>query len=780
MQLRRNRTTLEAPAPTSNGDVPKEPRPRLKKLRVALVLFGLCLLAFVSWIFGIMAAVASDLPQLDDRAQFKNAKNSVILDDHNRRLAIVTNNRGRVLIPSKGIAPIMKEATVAIEDKRFYEHRGVDFVGIGRAVAADIISQGASQGASTITEQFVKNALQAQGSRTVFEKLREAALAYQLERHWDKDKILTEYLNTIYFGEGAYGIEAAAKTYFGWNHPGCGTPGHRCASELLPWEAATLSGIISSPTGYDPKSRPQAALVRRNLVLQNMEDQGYITEGEYQHYSRVPLPPPGQIHAPSQPSAAPYFTSWLRQQLVDLYGAGQAFSGGLKVKSTLDLNLENKVQEIVDQNVGGLGPSSAVAVIDNKTGGIRALVGGTDYKSQPFNIATEGARQPGSSFKPFTLVTALEQGVSPSSVWASEPQALPYKAQLPPKKNPKGKAKGKPRTVDDLFRVSNYGDEYAGSRTLQDATTFSDNAVYSQVGMQVGPANVAATAQRMGITSSLTTPGIKYSVNGGPFTGYNPALILGGLSTGVNPLEMAHAYDTLAQGGQLTSGTMAAQSGGPVGILKVTDAGGHLVEADNGASGVNEVRSQQVIPSTTAQTTKSILQTVVASGTGTHAQTGGYVWGKTGTTTSNGDAWFVGATEDITVAIWVGFPNSNKPMSTLYNGGPVDGGTIPADMFSDIISAWDGIKASERAHKKHGGSAAAGTSTTSAPTYTAPATTVAPAVPSAPAPSTGGGGGGNPQATPAPAPAPTPAPAPGAGGTGGAPPVSGGGGVGAG
>ena len=166
---------------------------------------------------------------------------------------------------------------------------------------------------------------------------------------------------------------------------------------------------------------------------------------------------------------------------------------------------------------------------------------------------------------------------------------------------------------------------------------------------------------------------------------------------------MAHAYDTLAQDGQSTSGTMAAQSGGPVGILKVTDSDGHLVEADNGASGVNEVKSQQVIPSTVAQTTKSILQTVVASGTGTHAQTGGYVWGKTGTTTSNGDAWFVGATEDITVAIWVGYPNSNKPMSTLYNGGPVDGGTIPADMFSEIISAWDGIKASERAHRKHGG-----------------------------------------------------------------------------
>jgi penicillin-binding protein 1A len=298
--------------------------------------------------------------------------------------------------------------------------------------------------------------------------------------------------------------------------------------------------------------------------------------------------------------------------------------------------------------------------------------------------------------------------------------------------------------------------------------------------MKVGPANVAATAARMGITSPLTTPGLKYSVNGGPFTPYNPALILGGLSTGVNPLEMAHAYDTLAQDGQLTSGTMAAHTNGPVGILKVTDSDGHLVEPDNGASGLNETRTSQVIPATVAQTTKSILQTVVASGTGTHAQTGGYVWGKTGTTTDNGDAWFCGATNEITVCVWVGYPNSNKPMSTLYNGGPVDGGTIPADMFSEIVSAWNDVKSEERSHRGHGGSSASSGTSTSVTPYTPPATTVAPAVPAAPAPSTGaggGGGGGTQQATPAPAPAPAPAPP--AGGTGGAP-VTGGGGVGAG
>src|SRR3954451_19895689 len=301
-------------APGRNGGgaepPPRRSRPRLKKLRVAVVLLGLVLLAFVSWVFGIMTAVASDLPQLEDRAQFAAARNSVILDDHNHRLATVTNNSGRILVPSQAIAPVMKEATVAIEDRRFYEHRGVDFVGIGRAVLQDVLHQGASQGASTITEQFVKNALQAEGSRTVFEKLREAALAYQLERHWDKDKILTEYLNEIYFGEGAYGIEAAAKTYFGWNHPGCGAAGDRCASQLFPWEAAMLAGLISHPTRYDPKTSPDTALARRNLVLQNMADQGYITQDEYQQYSQEHLPTASEIRTPEEDSAAPYFSSW--------------------------------------------------------------------------------------------------------------------------------------------------------------------------------------------------------------------------------------------------------------------------------------------------------------------------------------------------------------------------------------------------------------------------------------------------------------------------------------
>jgi penicillin-binding protein 1A len=672
-------------------------------------------------------AVASDLPQLEDRAQFANAQNSVVVDINGQKIATLTNNEGRILIGSGDIAPVMKEATVSIEDQRFYEHRGVDFQGIGRAVVQDVLHTGASQGGSTITEQFVKNALRAQGSRTVFEKLREAALAYQLERHWDKDKIITEYLNEIYFGEGAYGIEEAAKTYFGWNHPGCGQDANpACASDLLPWEAAMLAGIIANPSAYDPRFNPQDATARRNVVLQNMANQGYITQDEYVQYAKQPIPKPSQIQTPVEASKAPYFTSWLRQQLVDKYGAGEAFGGGLKVTSTLDLRLQSEVQQIADGRTLGVGLNSAVVVLNNVTGGVEAMVGGTDYSKQPFNLATQGHRQPGSAFKPFTLVTALEQGHSPDQVFTSAPQEIPFKAEVPTKK-------GKPKVVPELFKVHNYGDEYLGSASIATATTYSDNSVYSQLGMSLsgGPAAVAGTANKMGIQTSLaTTNHVKYSVGGGPFEPYNPALILGGLQTGVSPLEMAHAYQTIEHNGQILSGTMADSPDGPIGIQKVQDPEGNMVETNNGDPGQDKIQTKQVVPPGVATTARTILHTVVTSGTGRNAYTGDpSEWGKTGTTENNGDAWFVGSNRDITVAIWVGHANSVKPMLTEYGGAPVDGGTIPALIFNEIVGAYDQLS-----HAQHDGKS--GTTTTTTPalgTPTTPTTAPAPST-SAPAP----------------------------------------------
>ena len=332
-------------------------------------------------VFGMMAAVSQDLPAIYNFAQYKASKNSEVFDATGEPIGTLTSNQNKILLSSGQISPNVKNAVVSIEDARFYEHSGVDFQGIGRALVKDILSQSAAQGASTITEQFVKNALAAQGSRTLFQKFREAALAYRLERHWSKDKILTEYLNTIYFGEGAYGIEAAARTYFGAAHPGCGTPTEPCASVLEPWEAATLAGIISSPSAYDPKVFPENALARRNLVLEKMYEQGYITEAAVRRRAPAGAARPGRHRAARRSTPkAPYFTSWLRQQLVERYGAAKAFFGGLKVKTTLDLRLQEAAEEAVNSYLGYSPATASVVVIDNHNAGVKAMVGGPELR----------------------------------------------------------------------------------------------------------------------------------------------------------------------------------------------------------------------------------------------------------------------------------------------------------------------------------------------------------------------------------------------------------------
>jgi penicillin-binding protein 1A len=705
----------------------------MRKLRVALVVLGLSGLAFVSLIFGIMMAVAQDLPALESREQYKRAQNSVVYDVNGVKLATLTNNQGRILLSSEEISPGVKEAVVAIEDQRFYDHRGVDFQGIARALYQDVLSGSAQQGASTITQQFVKNALAAQQSRTILQKFREAAIAYHLERQWSKDKILTEYLNEIYFGEGATGIEAAARTYFGYAHPGCGQGegAKPCASQLLPWEAALLAGMISSPSAYSPRANPEAATERRNLVLQQMTEQGYLTDEEYATYAAIPIPKPKQILPPQENSAAPYFTSWLRQQLVDRYGSGEAFGGGLQITSTLDLELQRRIEGIVASRLGGIEPTASIVVLDNDTAAVRAMVGGPNFQQAPFNLATNGHRQPGSSFKPFTLITALEQGHTTGEVYASEPQEIPFRARF---RNKNGKMK----EANEVFEVNNYEDSYLGSASLATATTYSDNSVYAQLGTQVGPENVAATAGRMGIETDLSTSAAEYSIEGRPFTPYNPALILGGLEVGVTPMEMAHAYNTLAADGRRLSGTMAASAGGPLGIVKVTDGDayneGEPVKDQTGASGENEVVAKQVIDPAVAATVKDVLSTVVSSGTGRNAATGEPTWGKTGTTDDNGDAWFCGATEEITACVWVGHADTVTPMETEFGGAPVDGGTFPALIFADIVNAYEEVQAGHRAAEKSGEATTPSAPTTeeAAPAYEAPAP--APAEPTAPEP----------------------------------------------
>ena len=701
----------------------KRTKPRLKKLRVLFVLLGLSLLALVSTVFGMMMAVSSNLPAIYDFAEFRASQNSEVLDSSGEPIGTLTSNENKILLTSEQISPNVKNAVVAVEDARYYEHDGVDFQGIGRALVQDVLSLSASQGASTITQQFVKDALEAQSTRTVLQKFREAALAYRLEQRWSKDKILTEYLNTVYFGSGAYGIEAAARTFFGAAHPGCGTETDPCASVLEPWEAATLAGIISSPTAYDPKLFPASSLTRRNFVLERMYEQGYITAEQLEEGLGKALPAPADVEPPSLDSEAPYFTAWLRQQLVERFGAAKTFFGGLEIKATLDLRLQEAAEEVVYSYLGGIGPTAALVVIDNRNAGIRAMVAGPDFESKPFNLATLGHRQPGSSIKPIILATALQQGISPEAVYESSPQLFTFG-----------------RKDKEEFEVNNYEDSYLGSASLATATTYSDNAVYAQVGLESiegGPRAIARTAHKLGVDTHLST---------------NPAMVLGGLKEGVTPLEWTYAFSTLANDGDRVSGTLAPKPGdSPVAYTEVTDHNGELVRG-----GDNDSIHTQAIPEDVAGEAKSILHTVVTSGTGVQADIGDESqWGKTGTTENNGDAWYCGAIEEVTACVWVGYADSTTPMTTEYAGGPVDGGTFPALIWAGVVNAWKDIaadRAAEREAEEDAKRDAEGSDVDEEPSaedYVPPAPESEPTSP----PSA-------PEATPSREPTPEPAPAP--------------------
>ncbi len=702
--------TLSGTALPAGTPPPAEPRSRsrLKKLRFLLIFLALGLLGLVSFVFGMFMAVASDLPHLEAKYRQTNAHNSVLLDDRGTQIGMLSD-RDQVLVTQRQIPPVVRDAVISIEDKRFMTNEGVDLRSIARAAVADVLHGSAVQGASTIEQQFVKNALGEQSHRTILEKLREAALAFHLAHHWSKLKILTEYLNTIYFGNGAYGIEAAAQTYFGQepDHQGCGLPGNPlCVQELKPWEAALLAGIIQSPTDYNPVSDPAAARERRNVVLGQMYQQGYLDRAQYEESTIQALPAPQDIAPPEQPLVdgvdAGYFDDWVGQQVVARYGAERAYYGGLQVHTTLDLGLQRAAEQAVAGYLPGTeGPTAALVAIENATGKVRAMVGGRNYDESPFNLATEGERQPGSSFKAFDLAAALEDGISPDSVWASKEKTfrVPHSSEV--------------------FTVHNDENAYAGTDTLTGATAYSDNSIYAEVGLLVGTHRIAALAHRMGITTPIST---------------NPAMTIGGLKTGVTPLDMAHAYETIAHGGERVSGTLA-EPGAPVGIEAVQD-GSH--------EQVDRTRLHRVLPEGVATTETAMLETVLEYGTARSAALGEFAAGKTGTTSNYGDAWFVGWDHRYTVAVWVGFPNSLVPMLTEFDGGPVLGGTFPALIWHNFMVSAMQVER-ERAAEEAAKRAAVATKKTGAGTGAAPE------------------GGGEASGTPAHTTPPTPAAEPSAG-----------------
>jgi len=543
----------------------------------------------------------------------------------------------------------MKHAIVAAEDKRFYEHRGIDVRGMGRALWTDVTNHGAVQGGSTITQQFVKNAYLT-SQKTIGRKLFEAALAWQLEQRWTKDQILTAYLNTVYFGNGAYGVEQASRIYF--HHP---------AVQMRPSEAALLASIPEDPSLWDPVAHPKTAKARRNFVLRQLYQQGYITLSQYGDGKDDPMPNPATVNLPStQGSAAPYFANYVKDQLVKQYGPKRAFGGGLRVRTTLDVDLQTAAREAIASVLPGsvqstpYGPTAAMVVLDAKTGSVLAMVGGANYHRSQFNLATQGERQPGSSFKPFVLATALKQGIAPSSILTSSKQVTI---------NADGR----------LWQVNNYEGEALGPIDLSKAIAYSDNSVFSQLTALVGPRNVRDMAKSLGITTKLN--------------GYF-AIGLGAEPS--TPLEMARAYESFANDGARIDSSIFGNTPRTVDCL--TDTKNVCLPADR-----NLPVDKPVLSSTQAETIDQMLQGVVQYGTGKAAAIPGWqVAGKTGTTENYGDAWFVGylppavgsdgKTHQLVAAVWVGYPNKLVPMLTEFHGHPVAGGTFPALIWKSFMT----------------------------------------------------------------------------------------------
>ena len=682
---------------------------RIRWLRLLAIVVPLSFLAVISMVFGMVLAFAPQLGPLTDKlqTQFENGANSIVYaSDGKTELATLTAKNDFFLSPSD-IPPIMAHAIVAIEDKRFYSEPGIDYRGIIRAFVADVFHTGSGiQGASTITEQFVKNALNDQKNRTIFNKLREAALAFQLSHLWTKSKILAEYLNTAYFGSGAYGVEAAARAYFG-NDPSsnlykCGiAPNTKdlaslCVTNLTADEAALLAAAVDAPSNFNDLQDAGAAYDRRNLVLREMAQQGYLTAGEAAQAEGVSLPPPEDVASPSEEATDPsagYFTSWVADQLVNHLGYGpkgkSVYTGGYHIVTTLDAKLQGLAQTTVNHVLPPAtgGPAAALVAIDNTTGEVRAMVGGYNYDTNPFNLATTAERQPGSAWKVFDLAAALESGYKYNTGILSEgPWVYPQQPGAP--------------DYGPFVVRNDEGGYYNAKIPLWEALAVSDNSAFARLGLEGhigGTQRIAEIAHQFGISTTISL---------------NPSMVIGGLNVGVTPLDMAHAYQTIANGGRLTTGTLTSYTcagggtayalpelqlagqicPGPVGIEKIMQPGG-----PNNTFTISKQNSTIKTPVdgysyADDQTEVSMMRNVLGPiGTAASAAIPGVpAWGKTGTTSNYADAWFIGSiggAHGMTVAVWVGYPNSNRSMAKGYGGKPVYGGTYPAQIWRNYVEA---------------------------------------------------------------------------------------------
>ncbi len=587
------------------------------------VLAGLFMLSLQA-----VSAVEQKLPSLEAQGSVTLAQTSQIYAADGTLLAYLHGEENRTVISGKQIPDIMRHALVAIEDQRFYKHKGVDFEGFVRALVTNIQARGVDEGFSTITMQLMGNLYLDRGDISLSRKWNEMALAWQMERKYSKNEILDMYLNTVYFGSNAYGVEAAARTYF-----------DKDPMDLTIAEAALLAGLPQRPSGYSPRRHPRAAMGRRDIVINKMFELGFITKGEAEEALVTPLEL--APYSPYTKMEEPYVVAYVRKQLIDMFGKDKVFGGGLRVQTTVVPEYQKLAMDAIKTTLDREGdPSAALVSIETKTGHIVAMVGGSDYDSSKFNLAAQGRRQPGSAFKTFCLVAALERGIDP---WTTYYQSMPVTLDYP----------GAPKP----WSVTTYGHDYYGATTVAQATLRSDNTVYAQMALDVGALQIVDAAYRMGITSELNP---------------DPAIALGGLHIGVSPLEMASAYATLGNAGQHIRPTI---------ILSVTDADGNVLWQA-------EPKKTQGISAAVAYEVTRILEMNIKSGTGRSAEINRPAAGKTGTASMWGDAWFCGYTPSLSTSVWMGYPEATIPMDNVH-GRKVTGGSFPAVIWQKFMHEAD-------------------------------------------------------------------------------------------
>jgi penicillin-binding protein 1A len=610
---------------------------RRSRKRRGVVLVGVLLLASI--VAFLLAAVAFRGQQillsqcsLSDLRPLSLGENSFLYADNLQFLGVVPSATNRQPLPISKISPLLPEATVAIEDHRFWQHGALDVQGIMRALYQDITQGQFAQGGSTITQQLVRDLYIGNRQRTLSRKLKEACLAEKVFQTHTRKQILADYLNEVFYGHHAYGAQAAATTYFS-----------KPASRLTLVQAALLAGLPQAPSVYDPLLNPGPALARRDEVLQAMWKNGYISASELERATRQTLQlRPGHLYSELH---QPNFFGWAELQLAARFGHQRVERGGLRVKTTFDPRLQGLALHAVSSVLHTRSdPAAAIVAIDPRTGAVKAMV---DYlpngRTMQFNLATQAHRSTGSAFKPITLATALSQGVSLYSTFYGPPELFITDPQCAT-----GPSSGP-------WDVHNYADEAAGTMNLLDATANSVNTIFAQLISKVGVRNVEAMAHRLGITSS--------GANFKPVC----AMTLG--SVGFTPLELTDVYATFADGGVHHA---------PQAFESVREPSGKEIKLSTAGERI-------LAPNAAAQLTYA-LQGVVQHGTGTAAALGARpVAGKTGTAENFQDAWFCGYVPQLATCVWVGYPGGEIPLNNVEGVSQVVGGSLPAEIWHDFM-----------------------------------------------------------------------------------------------